>query len=354
MSSWGVELPVPEGSAGPAGSGGQWYVAQSADGLDWQLLPGAPSLPGFDDDGRIIRDTHRDCYWGYMKAVMGIGLRRQRTINVIHSPDLRQWDDARVALVPDELDDQLARAEGFVTADFYNFCMIPYEGFMVGFMSVLKHWDPPTEFEKRRAGPLAYYGMVEIQMVYSYDGYFWHRPRGREPFLPRRERGNHWGCGYLGNTAIEVGDELWLYHSFFERSHGYGLSVKMQTRDDLGVDQEFQPRAAFLARIKRDRFASITCNFDGSFVAPHGKVEGDHFHLNACCPYGSVRVQVLTPAGEPVEGFGVEESTVFNGDSVDAEITWNGKTLADLAPDQEYDFRFALWDADVFAYEIGD
>ena len=50
----------------------------------------------------------------------------------------------------------------------------------------------------------------------------------------------------------------------------------------------------------------------------------------------------------------MEESTVFTGDTVAAEITWNGKTLAHLEPDKEYDFRFVLWDADVFAYEIGD
>ena len=42
------------------------------------------------------------------------------------------------------------------------------------------------------------------------------------------------------------------------------------------------------------------------------------------------------------------------GDSVYAEIAWNGKTLAALPPNKEYDFRFVLWDADVFACEVGD
>ena len=353
---WDLDLPLPRRAEGgrPVGSGGLWYMAQSGDGLHWELAPGESTFPGFDDDGRVIRDPYRDCYWAYTKAVMGLDFRRRRIIDVSQSRDLRAWNDTRIALAPDELDDQLAQHEGFVTADFYNFAMVPYEDFMVGFTSVLKHWDPPSEFAGRRAGPLAYYGMVEVQMCYSFDGYYWHRPRGRRPFIPPRERGCDWGCVYLGNTALEVGDEMWLYHSQFERSHGYGLSIGIKALEGLDPDQELGSRAIYLARIKRDRFASVMCNFEGSFVVPHGRVEGKQLRINASCPYGSVRVQVLTPAGEPVPGFGPEESTAFTGDSVEAEITWGGENLGALPPDKEYDFRFILWDAEVFGYEITD
>ena len=42
----------------------------------------------------------------------------------------------------------------------------------------------------------------------------------------------------------------------------------------------------------------------------------------------------------------------FSGDAVSGEIKWRHKSLAELPPDCEINFRFVLDDADFFAYEL--
>jgi hypothetical protein len=324
-----------------------YYTAHSADGWHWANDPGGPQIDLAHDEARMVWDAPRGRFLASVKKSHPYGFHQRRSVTICTSLDGIRWSEPQLALVPDELDDLQARAAGFTAADYYGLAFYPRDELVVGLLWIHQMWPP---FHPVRASGM--FSRVHVRLAYSQDGIFWQHPPGRPAFLDVGERAAFdAGSVYTADTPVEVGDEVWFYYTGAGSMHGFSIDPRTwQDRRDLsGKPGEM---AIGLATIKRDRFASISCDGNGSFVVQHGTPGGKRLRVNARTGRGRVAVQVERPDGTPVPGFGLGECRPFTGDSVSGEITWTEATLADLEPDVEIALRFELEDADLFAYRL--
>ena len=107
-----------------------------------------------------------------------------------------------------------------------------------------------------------------------------------------------------------------------------------------------------LAMTKTDRFFGARSLPDtlGRILTRPFEVNGDLF-INADAE-GEIRVEVRSAIrDEPLDGWGVEDCTPFNGSALDAPINWNGKKLSDLKG-QIIRLRFQLRDGTLYSFNI--
>jgi hypothetical protein len=275
------------------------------------------------------------------------GLPLRRSIGMVSSDDFRNWTSPKTILVADALDDRIARERGFHHAEFYGMGLHPHDDVLVGFVWIF--WVDPLLYPVPRYGTgLGMWGHMDCHLVYSYDGDYWFRTPDRQPFISLGQRGAFDGSQILTATSpVQVGDELWLYYTGYAHQHGFYLHDEWRNRSDLGPES-----AISIAKIKRDRYASLSATGRASVTIRHGKPDGSRLVVNARAPFGMVKAQVLDAGGSPIDGFGVDNCAGFSGDSVRGEITWHGHSLANLPPDRDISLRFVLEEADLFAYEL--
>jgi hypothetical protein len=267
------------------------------------------------------------------------------------SADLRTWSAPRMALAPDELDDQRARDLGFDRADFYGLTFHPYPDFLLGFVWVFYMTAPPAE-PRWPLRPTLGWGpdgrIAEVQPVLSYDGEYWLRPHGRPALIASGERGE-WDFGNVAtaNLPVERGDELLHYYGGGPIWHGAHARPPDGYRPEAGAFT-----AIGLARMKRDRYASWSATVGGSVLLRHGRLRGERLRVNARAPYGSVRAAVLDASGQDVPGLGLAQCIPFHGDAVDGEVRWQDTSLDAVPTGEEVTIRFVLNDADLYGYEV--
>ena len=349
----GTEQIMKERNAAYPGNG--YYLAHSPDGLYWTENPATGPMGTVHDVGNFIADEPRGRYFGTVKTQVRYDLVDRRSVAVTASEDFQRWTEPRTVLVADALDDRIAREKGYHHAEFYGMALDPYDDFIVGLLWI--YWVPLPFLPGRRTG---WWGVIDCHLVFSYDdGNHWHRTPDRQPFIPMGEKGEFDGGHlYTCNRPVVVNDEVWLYYTGAKRDHSYFDPIKARHTMDYRTDVDWQdPRmgneyAISIAKIKRDRYASLSTGNQGSFVVDHGVIDGSRLLVNARAPLGSVRAEALEGDGNPIEGFGVEDCLGFSGDAVSGEIKWRDKSLAELPPDCEINLRFVLDDADFFAYEL--
>jgi len=321
-------------------------VFYSADGSSWKLYPTPQCaiLSGMSDNMSLVVDRARARLLAAVKLEPRIGLYDRRSLTTTTAPlaNVLEWQRPRLALFPDELDDQMARQRGGRFAEFYGMGLFATRDILIGFPEVF--WVEGDLHPSQAPGVrLGFHGKCEIQMAYSYDGYAWHRTIGRRPFIPLGKEGE-WDDGFLlahGGLAVEVGDEVFIYYSGMRGGH----SVAYETdRAKIG-----------LARIRRDRFASIAADGEGMVVVYHGKCEGRELVINArAAADGAVRVEAREASGKgskPIPGFTANDCKPITGDGVRLGATWGEKGWTDLPKGPSIVLRFYLKNADMFAYE---
>ena len=327
--------------------GDGFYVAHSADGLHWTDDSTDRPIGTPHDVGTFIRDEPRQRYLGAVKQMLRPDLVLRRSIGMVSSADFQHWTPPKTVLVADALDDRIARERGFHHAQFYGMGLQPHEDFLVGFVWIF--WVDPLLYRGSRLdGGIGMWGHMDCHLVYSYDGDYWYRTPDRQPFIALGQRGDFDGCQILtASCPIQVGDELWLYYTGYAHQHGFYLHEPWRDRPDIGHES-----AISIAKIKRDRYASLSASGQGSFTITHGVADGSRLLVNARAPHGRVSAQVLDAGGAPIDGFGVTECLGFTGDSLRGEISWTGGSLAALPADRTISLRFVVEEADLFAYEF--
>jgi len=124
----------------------------------------------------------------------------------------------------------------------------------------------------------------------------------------------------------------------------------------LYVGQNYVQPTAHLGRytMRLDGFASVHADYaGGEMVTKPFVVEGARLALNySTSAAGGIRVEVQTPAGEPIPGYTLDECPTIVGDSIERAVGW--ATRDDLTPlrGQSVRLRFVLKDADLFALRI--
>lgn len=103
--------------------------------------------------------------------------------------------------------------------------------------------------------------------------------------------------------------------------------------------------------LRVDGFASVNAPYDGGeMVTRPLTFSGKELVLNtSTSAAGSVRVEIQSPAGEPVPGYSLEDSMEIVGDEIERVAAWeNGADVSSLAG-QPVRLRFVLKDADLYS-----
>jgi len=253
-------------------------------------------------------------------------------------PDLR--DDAGSLARIEEVRPVLDRPDdpALMRTEFYGVGVYPAESCTLAFLWML------TVNNNARWGN--HEGPGELQLAVSRDLEHWDRPF-RTPCVPRGKLGE-WDCGFFctQSRALRVGDEVWLYYVGANYTHGTPCLYKAE---GTGRGDKFTGSIG-LAIWKLDRFVSADGPSEGGTLTTVPIVfTGSRLEINASTKKGgSVVVEVLDAAGQPLAGFG--PSDPFAGDDLRHTVTWKGdKSVAGLAG-KPVCLRFRLANAELYSF----
>ncbi len=325
---------------------GDYSAAVSADGIHWTPL------------GKLGRSGDR-CSLGYnpFRDVWIYSLRHGWG-----RPRARRYAESRVFGDADWYDDPppfwtgADRLDGMrdelkTPPQLYNLDCNGYESLMLGLFTIYRgnphdDGDRPAALSDAEIERLKEPGrpkLNEISVGFSRDGFHWWRP-DRRPFLPVSEKAGDWNWGNVqsaGGCCLVVGDRL-----FFYVSGRAGKSYPGSPSEDSGG-------STGLATLRRDGFASMVAGEEaGTLTTRPITFKGKHLFVNASCPQGTLRAEVLDEQGQPIAPHTVENSDALRVDSTIAPIHWKG--AADLSPlaGKIVRFRFHLESGSLYSFWV--
>lgn len=298
------------------------YLATSSDGIHWDTRQSTVLPNRVDCFSTITYDAGLETYLIYYRNKLVYGDRPKddpgrgntRFISRIASRDLWSlWDSMPDAvLIPD----------GDDAGRFYNMPVIRYGGVYLGF--VTQFHETPQK--------------IEVELVYSRDGFDWRYLPGRPLLLPVGEEGT-WNSGmiFTADRIIERGDEWWLYYTGHDGYH----------------NETGRVGALGLARFGKERLVSIQADARGqiSYVVTRPLLwPGGDLAVNADVAHGGFLTVAVTDINrETLEGFGHADCAVFTGDDTRHAVTWAQGDLASLDGRMiRLEFRFRRGDLYAF------
>lgn len=213
----------------------------------------------------------------------------------------------------------------------YNLDAVAYESLMIGLFSI---WHGPGGNDRPKPN--------EVGIGFSRDGFHWHRPF-REAFIPASPVPGSWNYGNVqsaGGGCLVVGDQLYFYVSGRSGIPGSNSSTSGTSSTGLAI-------------LRRDGFASMEAGEkEGRLTTRPVVFSGSRLFVNASCPNGELRVDVLGLDYQPLAGFSRDESVPFTGDSTCQPMRWVGTD--DLSPlkGRPVRFRFHLRAGGIYAFWV--
>ncbi|MCA9450351.1 MAG: hypothetical protein KC931_24725, partial [Candidatus Omnitrophica bacterium] len=202
-----------------------YHTMVSPDGLHWTKYSEEPLCRS----GDVITgyyDEQRKKYVAFPKIGYSVMGHNRRVFWLITSEDFKTWTEPKLVFTPDQKDDasSLARIEEVrpildvpddpevMRTEFYGIGAYPAESCTLAFVWVF------TINNNARYGNQE--GPGELQLAVSRDLENWKRPF-RQPCVPRGDLGE-WDCGFFctQSRALRVGDEVWLYYTGSNYTHG--------------------------------------------------------------------------------------------------------------------------------------
>lgn len=289
------QISFPEGIAG----GGRAVLLVSPDGLRWRRKEKGAWLKFGGDPGIFA-------FWNEVRQSYVILTRHEvldRRIAAVETTDWIHYSDPELVVHPDGLDSPLTEP--------YGMAVLPYSGYYIGFLWLFHPipWDPSI---RRFRG-----GHIDCQLVYSLNGWHWHRGL-RDPFIPNGNPGEpDSGCVYPGSVVAQADGSLLIYASACTHEHG----VPPKGSGSIVVYW-----------LRRDGFCYLeSCGGIGLVgMRPVYWCDGE-VELNVSSQGGSARAQVTDQVGTPLEGFTFEDCKPFSGDDTAWSPEWrSGKRMGSL------------------------
>lgn len=319
------------GSMGSKGYG----VAFSADGLRWHPYPVNPVLRG-SDTCTLAQDPRTQEFLAFHKIHASHRGHSRRLVWLAASRDMQTWSEPRLVMAPDEIDDAQTRADGGLWSEFYNMSAFPRGGQFLGLVTHFRYRGKPPE---EGPGQSPADGPIDVQLVHSRDGREWRRLAERVPVIPNGPHDYDAGC-ILGvaNQPVIVGDEMWIYYTAINTTHGGSLPKKKITI----------ARAAW----RLDGFVSLDAGDEQGVVETIPlQPAGDRLAVNADASKGELRVEVLDASGKPIAGYEAESCVPITEDSVRRPVRWKEKDQ--LPAGKPIRLRFLMRNAQLFSYAAG-
>lgn len=328
---------------------------KSPDGIHWSPMQTEPVITAgaFDSQNLAFWDGARGEYRAYWRVfTSGVTTEKEwkpsghRAIRTATSKDFLHWENQRDVTYADSPSEHL-----------YTNVVKPYPRaphILIGFPTryVERGWSesmralPEREHREMRSSVNQRYGtaVTEGLLMTSRDGVRFNR--WNDAFLRpglEREGSWHYGHQYIAWHLVETPaalagepDELSLYAG---ESYWTGSSSALRRYT-----------------IRKDGFVSASAPMKGGEVLTKPVVHsGKSLHLNiSTSAAGSVRVEIQDADGKALPGFSLAECEETFGDSIDRVVFWKaGSDVSSLAG-KPVRLRFALKDADVFAFRFAD
>ncbi|MDE0199898.1 MAG: hypothetical protein OXK78_16950 [Caldilineaceae bacterium] len=340
-----------------------YWIAHSADGLNWREYDVNPILMRDEilESVTVARHPRTGEYFAFHRLWGEVRGHVRRLVAVATSRDFITWTSHGVCLVPDELDDAWAEDPG-QRAEFYGMSGFVYGGQFLGFLPVFdvikdargesgmpasvaadgsKGLHAPAVISESGAeiDQAPWDGPIAAQLVHSRDGLSWHRFEDRSPIIPRGEPGSFdAGCILCSaDRPLIRGDEVWHYYTAVSTMHGGPMPPKTIS---IG-----------LAKWRLDGFVSLDAgHFGGVVETVPLQLSGEGLEVNVDAGDGSLAVEVLSAACEPLPGFTRVDCQAIDTDGVRQTVRWSGD--ARLPIGQPLRLRFHLQDAELYSFRI--
>ena len=332
-----------------------YWTMVSPDGLRWKLSGEKPLAPGFDvvtSHWDPFRKLHVSFVKNHQLPWRG---HWRRVFDLTASKDFENWSTPIPAFRPDLRDDAstLARVEqarplldraddpARLRTEFYGVGAYPHESCTIAFPWVI------SINNNARWGN--HEGPAEIQLAASRDLVEWHRPF-RTPVIAKGKPGQ-WDSGYhtTASSAIRVGDEIRLYFSGANYTHGTPAIYRTQFEDGKSTGRGDRYTSSIgLVTWKLDRFVSVDGPASGgTLTTVPMKFTGDRLELNALTkPKGQIVVELLDASARPIKGFA--RSSPIKGDDLRHQVKFSGD-ISQLSG-HPITLRFHLTNASLFSF----
>ena len=326
---------------------------KSPDGIHWSRMSDAPVITdgAFDSQNLAFWDAARGEYRAYWR-IFTAGTTEKgnwkpagvRAIRTATSRDFVTWSkpvDVKYVDSPEE--------------ELYTNQIKPYHRaphILIGFPTryLDRGWNasmealPELEHRRLRSKANGRYGtaLTEGLIMAGRDGVTF--KRWNEAFLrPGIERPGAWNYGhqYIGWHLVET------------RSAFQGAPPELSL---YATESYWTGRSSELRRytLRMDGFVSVAAPMKGGeLITKPLRFQGDFLAINfSSSAAGDVRVELQNEDGKALPGFALDDCPPLFGDSLERRVTWkSGGDISQLAG-KAVRLRFALRDADVFAFQF--
>ena len=327
--------------AAEKGKDWQFTYRNSADGIRWSDPIAAKSIWG--DRSTVFYNPFRKV-WCLSQRIHGGDVGRARAytedrdpMKLIkkssHNTQFAAGGESVFWLSADKLDPHHPNPRWQkIEPQLYNFDAVAYESIMLGFFTV---WQGPDNRVSRKLGNQK---RNDVLLGFSRDGFHFARP-DRRPFIGCNEVKGAWNWGNVqsaGGGCLVVGDKLYVYIS------GRALdSSGRQGRMSTG-----------LATLRRDGFASMDAGEkSGTLTTRPLRFNGKYLHVNADCPTGQLKVEVLDKDGKPIPPFTLKNCLPISCDKTLAAVTWTKVDLSTLSG-RPVRLRFHIRNGSLFSFWV--
>lgn len=259
-------------------------------------------------------------------------LNKRRVFRTV-SADFLNWSDLVPICTPNDARDNLDEA-------FYGVGQFKIGSTHFGTMGLLRYVD----------------NEMDVRLIYSHDGLNWHDTDGARPFLEPRG-GNHWDRHMVSivSPPVRVGDEWYFYHGGSWAHHDYWWAGPDALDHEEARDPASHVRFGMgVAALRFEGIASLdaVAPRPGQVITRPLEFAGTQLSINARTrTNGVIRAAVLDVSGEPIPGFGWEDSVPFAGDEIRHVVSWkNGSTLPPAGGFRKLAFR--LENAEIFGFVV--
>jgi len=224
-------------------------------------------------------------------------------------------------------------------SSIYAMRATPYESIMLANIALFAHYlEAPKATSWYTAGK-----NTQWWLGYSRDGFHWARP-DREPFVTGSFRDDAWDRSYVrptGGSPLVVGDKLYFYYSAWKNKTPEGKAHK------------YAGGSMHVALLRRDGFVSMDAGEkEGTLTTRPVAFTGKCMFVNADCPHGELRVEVLDKDGEVIEPFTKAACKPVSGDKTLSRVEWQGADDLAAVRDRPVRFRFSLKKGKLYAFWV--
>ena len=133
------------------------------------------------------------------------------------------------------------------------------------------------------------------------------------------------------------------------------LQTSPEEMSIYGMEHKQEPDCRLVRyTLRTDGFVSVNSGYGGGeFTTRPFVFDGHELELNySTSAVGSVRVEIQDAEGNPIEGFALDDCPEMFADVIEGKVAWEGETDVSGLAGKPVRLRFALMDADLYAFKF--